>query len=273
MRFRVALLLVPAAFAGWSVLHAQKPFVEYPGAEYTDFALPPDFKAPAEWTRARLKCPSVRRGFRGDNNWTIDYPRSDRHLLQGVRRLTRIDSKSVEQVTEADGSDDIYNWPMLYAVEVGHWYLPDDQAAQLRDFLLRGGFLMVDDFHGSEQYGDVNEWATFLAGISKVFPDREIVDIKDSDPIFHTIYDLDDRFQVPGAQYLRTGLTYEKGPTGKPAHWRAIYDDKGRIMVAICHNMDLGDAWEWSDDPAYPEKWASLAYRIAMNYFVYDLTH
>ena len=115
------------------------------------------------------------------------------------------------------------------------------------NYLLRGGFLMVDDFHGSEEYRGLNEWATFVESIKRVFPDREIVDIKDSDPIFHTIYDLTDRFQVPGEQYLRTGLTYEKGETGKGAHWRAIYDDKGRVMVAICHNMDLGDAWEWSD--------------------------
>jgi hypothetical protein len=79
--------------------------------------------------------------------------------------------------------------------------------------------------------------------------------------------------KVPGAQYFGSGLTYEKGPSGKTPHWRCIRDEKGRIVVAICHNMDLGDAWEWSDDPKYEEKWASLAYRIAMNYFVYDLTH
>ena len=101
-------------------------------------------------------------------------------------------------------------------------------------------------------------------------PDRSI---ELNDPIFHTIYDLQDRFQVPGAQIFESGITYEKGPTGKVPHWRCIRDDKGRIMVAICHNMDLGDAWEWSDDARYAEKWASLAYRIAMNYFVYDLTH
>ncbi len=76
---------------------------------------------------------------------------------------------------------------------------------------------------------------------------------------------------MPGAQYFWSGRTYEHG--GVVPHWRAIYDDRGRIMVAICHNMDLGDAWEHSDNPRYPEKWASLAYRIAMNYFVYDLTH
>jgi hypothetical protein len=163
---------------------------------------------------------------------------------------------------------------MLYAVEVGHWALPDDQVAQLREFLMRGGFLMVDDFHGDEPYHNVSsEWQVFVASMSKVFPDRPIVDLENADPIFHTIYDLNDRFQVAGWQWRRSGRTYEAGETGKTPHWRAITDDKGRVMVAICHNMDLGDAWEWSDDPRYPEKWASLAYRIAMNYFMYDLTH
>jgi hypothetical protein len=203
----------------------------------------------------------------------MDYPRSDRHLLQGVRRLTRIDSRSTEQVVELDGTGEVNNWPMLYGVEVGHWMLPEDQAQQLRDYLLRGGFFMVDDFHGTEPYRGVREWDTFVDSMSRVFPDRPIEDIPDNDPIFHTIYDLQERFQVPGEQFLETGLTYEAGATGITPHWRCIRDDKGRIIVAICHNMDLGDAWEWSDDPRYSEKWAGLAYRIAMNYFVYDLTH
>jgi Domain of unknown function (DUF4159) len=262
MRYFAALFALLVTFA---TLLAQRPFREYPAAEYVDFPLPPDWMNKAEWTRARLRYPALFRGFRGDTNWTIDYPRSDRHLLQGVRRLTRIDTRSVEQVVDLDGSDDVYNWPMMYAVEVGYWSLPGNQADQLREFLLRGGFLMVDDFHGTA------EWANFVAGIQRVFPDRPIVDIENSDPIFHTLYDLDDRFQVPGAQYLQTNRTYERD--GYEARWRGIYDDKGRLMVAICHNMDLGDAWEWSDDPRYPEKWASLAYRIAMNYFTYDLTH
>jgi len=277
MRFRSAVLLFAAALGIWGVLRAQRPFKQYEAQEYEDFPLPLDWNQKTEWTRARLKYPSVygqysRRG--ADLNWTIDFPRSDRHLLEGVRRLTRIDSRSVEQVVELDGEDDVYNWPMMYAVEVGHWDLPDDQAAQLRDFLLRGGFLMVDDFHGDEPYhGVISEWQVFLASIAKVFPDRPIEDLDNSNPIFHTIYDLDERFQVAGWQWRRSGRTYEAGETGKTPHWRAIFDDKGRVMVAICHNMDLGDAWEWSDDPRYPEKWASLAYRIAMNYFIYDLTH
>jgi hypothetical protein len=271
----------------WGVLRAQKPFEEWPAIEYGNFPLPPDYKQPAEWVRARLRYPDIF-GYPDNPNirwgglggfpgyWTMDYPRSDRHLLAGVRRLTRIDARSAEQVTSLDGTDDIYNWPTLYAVEVGHWQLPDKEAAQLREYLNRGGFLMVDDFHGSnaaEHEQGIDEWATFTDSMDRVFPDRRIEDIPDNDPIFHTIYDLNDRFQVPGAQYFETGITYEKGQTGKVPHWRGIRDSKGRIVVAICHNMDLGDAWEVSDDPKYPEKWASLAYRIATDYFIYDLSH
>jgi hypothetical protein len=276
MRYRSAVLLAAAALGVLGVLRAQRPFRQYDAIEYEDFPLPSDWNAKTEWTRARLHYPSVfGRFIRGEDlYWTMDYPRSDRHLLEGIRRLTRIDTRSVEQIVDLDGTGDVYNWPTMYAVEVGHWALPDDQADQLREFLLRGGFLMVDDFHGDQPYHGVrSEWRVFLASMTKVFPDRRIEDLKDSDPIFHTVYDLDKRFQVPGWQWHDTGLTYEAGETGKTPHWRAIYDDKGRVMVAICHNMDLGDAWEWADDPRYPEKWATLAYQIAVNYFIYDLTH
>jgi hypothetical protein len=266
------------------VLHAQRPFKEYPAIEYENFPLPKDAKQNAEWVRARLRYPDIwgypdhpryvmRDGSPFPGYWTMDYPRSDRHLLAGVRRLTRIDTRSVEQVVDLDGTDDIYNWPVMYGVEVGHWLLPQDQAAQFREYINRGGFFMCDDFHGSAVFEGLNEWATFKASMDKVFPDRAIEDIPDNDPIFHTLFDLDDRFQVPGAQYFDSGITYEKGDTGKVPHWRCIRDSRGRIVVVICHNMDLGDAWEWSDDPKYQEKWASLAYRIAMNYFIYDLTH
>ena len=276
MRLRSVFVLAALALTALGILEAQRPFKQYEAQEYEDFPLPPDYNQKTEWTRARLKYPSVyaNNRFSRDLNWTIDYPRSDRHLLEGVRRLTRIESRSVEQIVELDGTDDVYNWPMMYAVEVGHWLLPDDQVKQLREFLLRGGFLMVDDFHGDEPYHNVvSEWKVFTHTMGKVFPDRPIVDLENSNPIFHTIYDLDDRFQVPGWQWYFSRRTYEAGETGKTAHWRGILDDKGRVMVAICHNMDLGDAWEWSDDGRYPEKWAGLAYKIAMNYFVYDLTH
>jgi hypothetical protein len=284
MRLRTALFAAFLGLAVWGALLAQKPFKEYPAIEYNDFPLPAGWDQKTEWTRARLRYPDIygynltqplylRNGGEFPGYWTMDYPRSDRHLLEGIHRLTRIDARSVEQVVQLDGTDEIYNWPITYAVEVGHWLLPEEQAQQLREYLLRGGFFMVDDFHGTAPYDGVREWDTFMNSMSKVFPDRPVEEIPDNDPIFHTVYDLHERFQVPGALYFKSGLTYEAGETGKTPHWRCIRDDHGRIMVAICHNMDLGDAWEHSDEARYQEKWASLAYRIAVNYFTYDLTH
>ncbi len=256
----------------------QKPWREYPGQD--NIAIPSDYQVQTEWVFARLMYPPYPgpihgrgpRGFgrsmdwkRGRSSWTTDYTAADRHVAVAVRRLTRVHVRSVEQPVDLDDEDDVFNYPWLYAVEVGHWQLTDTQVKQMRDFLERGGFFMCDDFHGTE------EWEVFLETMQRVFPDRQIVDLPNSDEIFHTIYDLDDRYQVPGAQYLRSGVTYEYD--GYQARWRGIYDDKGRLMVAICHNMDLGDAWEYADDPRYDEKFAALAFRIVSNYIVYSMTH
>jgi Domain of unknown function (DUF4159) len=275
--FRRALWLISGAIALFSALYAfQLPFREYPGVEYENFPLPSDYREQTEWAFARLMYPPIYGGRRfrrygadwtqGASSWTTDYPRSDRHFAQALRRLTRVHTRSVEQPVNLDDGDDVFNWPWLYGVEVGHWNLTDAQAAKLREYLLRGGFFMCDDFHGSA------EWEVFEESMKRVFPNRPIVEIDGSDPIFHTIYNLDDRYQVPGAQFLYTGLTYENGD-GFPAHWRGIYDDQGRLMVAICFNQDLGDSWEWADDPQYPEKYSALGIRIGVNYVVYAMTH
>ncbi len=247
---------------------AQTPgtFREYAGWEYENFPIPPGYDKPSEWVFARFMYRAVSSPYYGRGpNWTIDYPRSDRHLSAAVGRLTRIDARSAEEPVAAEDGDDIYNWPWLYAVEVGHWDLTDMQAAKLRDFLNRGGFFMCDDFHGTR------EWNTFVASMSKVFPDRAIVEIPDTDPIFHTVYELNDRYQVPGEQFVHTRQTYEKD--GYQPRWRGIYDDKGRLVVAICHNMDLGDSWEHADNPEYPEQYSALGFRIGVNYIVYAMTH
>ncbi|MGE0407344.1 MAG: DUF4159 domain-containing protein [Candidatus Korobacteraceae bacterium] len=231
---------------------------------YDEDAMPPDAGEQTEWAFARLQYPSFGGGYYRGWSWATDYPKAERQFVQGVRRLTRLHTRSVEEVVDLD-SDNIYDWPWIYAVEVGRWELSDKQAAKLRDYLQRGGFLLVDDFHGSR------EWAIFMASLSRVFPDRVIADIPNSDPIFHVLYDLDERFQVPGISYLNSGSTFQRD--GFRAEWKGIYDDQGRLMVAICHNMDLGDAWEWADLPQYPEKFTSLAYRIGINYIVYSMTH
>jgi hypothetical protein len=239
---------------------APRPFRTYSGVEYENFAIPPDAGEKTEWMFARLMYRGIRYA-----NWTVDYPRSDRHLAAAVRRLSRVQARSVEQPVALEDGDDTYNYPWLYAVEVGHWNLTDFEAAKLRDYLLRGGFLMVDDFHGTR------EWSIFMLSIQRVFPDKPVVDIPNDDAIFHTVYDLDDRYQVPGEQFVYTHRTYEQD--GYEAHWRGIYDDKGRLMVAICHDMDLGDSWEHADNPEYPEQYSALAFRIGVNYITYAMTH
>jgi hypothetical protein len=256
-----------------SALYAfQRPFRQYQGVEYRNFELPPDWEEKTEWAFARLMFPpGANDGYRGrfDGDWrlglslwTQDYPRADRHFSLAVRRLTRIHVRSVEQPVNLDEGEE-FDWPWLYAVQVGEWGLTDAQAKELREYLLRGGFFMADDFHGTL------EWEVFQKTMKRVFPDRPIVEIKSNDPIFHTVYDLDERYQVPGAAHLRLGYKND----GKGAHWRAIYDDKGRIMVAISFNSDIGDAWEWADEPEYPEKFSDLAIRLGVNYVVYAMTH
>jgi hypothetical protein len=262
--------------AAYSSLHAfQREFREYPGVEYNDFALPADYKQPAEFVFARLMYPPApyarfdrsrgRGGWtRGNSSWTQDYPRADRHFVAAVRRLSRIDVRSVEQPVNLDDEDDVYNWPWLYAVRPGEWNLTDEQAAKLRDYLLRGGFFMADDFWGSR------EWEVFMASMRRVFPDRQVVDLQNDDAIFHTIYDLEERYRVPGAWSLY-GQPYQDD--GDTPYWRGIFDDHGRLMVAIVANCDLGDSWEYADDPEYPEKYSALGIRIGVNYILYGMTH
>jgi Domain of unknown function (DUF4159) len=203
-------------------------------------------------------------GARFGGTWGRDYPKADRQFLVALNRLTRIQGRSTEQVVSID-SDEMFNYPFLYAVMVQTWTFTDDEAKRMREYLEKGGFLMVDDFHGTE------DWENFMAGMRQVFPDRPVEDLTDKDEIFHVLYDMDDRFQVPGEQYVRSGRTYEKD--GYVAKWRGIRDDKGRVVVAICHNMHLGDAWEWADDPEYPEQFASMAFRVGLNYVMYSMTH
>ncbi|MEP7354782.1 MAG: DUF4159 domain-containing protein [Acidobacteriota bacterium] len=285
MRLRPVLFVTLLLMSTWGLLFAQKAAqrvqalrlisgaVEYPGTikEWREYQgedrsiVPPDYRESHDWVEARLMYKNSNQigRFRG-NSWTTDYPAGDRSLIQGVRRLTRIDARSVEQPVELDGTGDVFNWPFLYAVEVGHWAMPEDEGAELREFLLRGGFLMVDDFHGSE------EWAIFQEGLEVIFPDRMIEDLPANDPIFHMLSDIDLRIQVPGEVSLGRG-GYEKD--GITPRWRGIRDDHGRVIVAICHNMDLGDAWEHSDDAWYPADMAVVAHHVLQNYATYNLTH
>ncbi len=233
------------------------PFREYPGVEYQvgTIPLPPDWRERTEFTFARLMYPSApggRGGFggfrgrergpwnEGNSIWTQDYPRADRHFSQALARLTRLHVRSVEQPVNLDEGSE-FDWPWLYAVQAGRWQLTDSQARGLREYLLRGGFFMADDFWGE------NDWDTFMISMHKVFPDRQPVELGNSEAIFHTIYDLDViaiRWHSEGGSVQR-GVSYKC--QGCRDHWRGIFDDHGRLMVAITFQSDVGDSWEWAD--------------------------
>jgi hypothetical protein len=267
---------------GGLLLAFQRPFRVYRSMEaYDNIPLPPDWQEKTEWVQARLMYPNhpnarfgamgrYRFGFldwrEGGTSWTQDYPRADRHFAQALRRLTRIHVRSVEQPSNPDDTDDFYNWPWLVAGEMGDWKLTNAQAKTLREFLLRGGFLYMDDFWGQE------EWDRFDQSMKLVFPDRPVVDIDDKDAIFHSVYDLDERYQILGQWALRGGYMTQRA-AGTIARWRGVYDDKGRLMVAMSFNSDVGDSWEWADDPRYPEKYSALGIRLGVNFVVYSMTH
>jgi len=231
--------------------------------------LPTDTGEKDEWVFARFRYNSGFGaddfgGFRGFRRWAADYPKSDRQLVLGVRRLTRIATQPIEHVVDAD-DEDVFDWPWIFVEDPGQWRISDSTAQRLREYLGRGGFLVLDDSHGDF------EWANLAEGVHKILPDAQIEDLADGDEIFHVLYDLNDRFQIPGTRYIWGNRRYT--PDSTVPRWRAVRDNTGRIVVAIWHNSDVGDAWEWADSPQYPERATSLAYRLAINYIIYSMTH
>jgi hypothetical protein len=217
----------------------------------------------AEFHFARLIYNDASAGRGWGNSWTTDSPDAEYHLMQGINRLTRVDGAVVSFSGEGGrlvrlSDDRVFDYPWLYAVEVGRWYLNNSEADVLREYLDRGGFLMVDDFW------DEYEWAVFQDSIRRVFPDRPIVELGEEHELLHVLYDLNQRTQIPGINGQRFGTVPQ---------WRGIFDDDGRLMVAINFNMDMGDAWEHADDPVYPEPMTALAYRFGINYVIYAMTH
>jgi len=265
-------LLLCAATA----VFAEREFRVYASLEpQADVALPEGWDKPAGFVVARMMYPGNfgfrRRGFgdwrQGGTAWAVDYPRGDRYYARILRRLTTIDVRAAEQPVNLDDGDDVYDWPFMIVGLPGYWDLTDEQVKKLRDYLLRGGFLIADSFFGT------GEWEGFMEGMRRVFPDREVIDLPNDHPLLHTVYDLNSPGQVPNWNSLGFGGGGGYRNDGEVPHWRAIVDDEGRVMVAIAFNNDLGDSYQWADDPDYPAEGASLGLRMGVNMAVYALSH
>jgi hypothetical protein len=261
-----------ALFAGApGPAEAQREFRTYlPFEGYNAAAgLPPDYEVPGEFVVGRLMYPDWGSAWlRGGTSWTVDYPKGDRTLAALLRRFTRIDVRSVEQPVNLDDGDDAYHWPFLMVGLAGNWNLTDFQVSKLREYLLRGGFLYADSFFGS------NDWLGFTQGLTRVFPDRPIIDVPLDHPVFHIVYDISELSytQMPHMGSLLGGGGGWLGD-GRTPHWRGIEDDDGRLMVLIGFNNDTPDSWQWADDPRYPAEAANLGLRIGVNIAAYVMTH
>ena len=201
-------------------------------------------------------------GWRG---WQVDYPKADRQFLIGLRRLTNLNSYENENgVLLTD--PELGKYPFLYTVEVGYMAMTEAEVLALRRYLFQGGFLVVDDFWGTA------EWVNFAHEMGRVLPGRPIEDIPLDHPVFRSFYEVDEIVQVPNVgQGIRGGPTWERD--GYQPVVRGIFDDQRRLMVLVNWNTDLGDAWEWAENPYYPLHFSTYAYEMGINFIIYAMTH
>ena len=200
-----------------------------------------------------------------DDPWAIDGPAAEQNLSRRLRSVTSVDVGDPIVMTLDD--ERLWQHPWIYMVEPSNLMLLDSEVPILREFLLRGGTLTFDDFHGPY------EWDLLVSQLKRVFPDRPIVEVSPPHPIYSCFYKIEKYPQIPGLGSFLSGRTWEKG--GFVPHLRGIEDDTGRLMVLINWNTDMGDGVEWSNAEEYPGymKWTSLAYQMLINEVIYTLTH
>lgn len=203
----------------------------------------------------------------GDGKWATDYPDSDLNFSFRLQQLTTLKVDPHGKILELT-DDQLFNHPFLYLIEPGHLVFDEAEIVALRKYLLNGGFLMVDDFWGED------EWENFRGELKRVFPDRDPLELPLEHEIFHCVYDLQQKPQIPSIHAWMNGQTTERWDAPEP-HYKALFDDRGRMMVIICHNTDLGDGWEREGiDRRYfhefSEKWA---YPMGINILTYAMTH
>jgi len=217
---------------------------------------------------ARVRYSSDDRGWgRGWEKWRTDYPDADLNFSFRLQQLTTIESDPNGRVVELT-DDSLFDYPLLYLVEPGLMHLEEDEVLALRKYCLNGGFLWVDDFWTDW------EWDNFYQNIKRVFPDREPEELPLEHPIFHCVYEFKEKPQVPSIHAWYDGFKAERGTEGQQ-HYRAIKDDKGRIMVLSCHNTDIGDGWEREGmDAGYFKEYSEkLSYPMGINIVTYAMTH
>ena len=202
--------------------------------------------------------------------WDTDYPDSDLNFSFRLQQLTSLEVNPIPIVLELTDPE-LFNYPFIYIIEPGNLVFLDEEVKNLRRYLLNGGFLMIDDFWGQ------TEWYNIYHEMKRVFPEREPVELTLDHPIFHCVFELKEIPQIPGMTYAVDGygLTGITSESGDPPRYYGIYDDKGRMMVIICRDTDLGDGWEregWRKT-YFHEFSEKKAYPLGINIVFYAMTH
>src|SRR5690606_7960531 len=190
-------------------------------------------------------------GYGGGRSWATDYPKSDRQFVTVLKRLVRLNVSDWENAVPLDDPV-LRRFPLLYKVEVGQMEMTDEEVEGLRSYLDAGGFLIVDDFWG------IREWQIFEENFRRVYPNKAIVELPLEHPLFSSYYNITEIKQVPAIGRAN----YPAECRGCEATVRGVFDDDGRLMVVINFNTDLGDAWEWAEDPRYPLEYPTYAYAM-----------
>ena len=246
-----SLAAAPAAGQGRSIFRREdlRPTLKRPSANAREFF----------FTRAIYNG-----GGRLWGSWATDFPKADRQFLTILDRLVDMDAYEMENAIQLDDPA-LRRFPFLYALEVGNMYMTQAEVTGLREYLLAGGFLMIDDFWGTY------EWQNFEAEIKRALPEYQIVDLPLNHPIFNTVYNIKEIVQVPSIGNAQGGPTWERD--GYDAQVKGIFDETGRLMVVINWNTDIGDAWEWAESPYYPLRYSTYAIEMTVNIIVYAMSH
>jgi hypothetical protein len=209
---------------------------------------------------------------RGGGGWRTDWPDADLNFSYRLQQLTALKVDPEGRTLDLTNPE-LFHYPFIYMAEPGRLQLDEEEVKALRRYLLNGGFMMVDDFWGEAEY------ANFYDEIKRVFPEREPVDLPLEHPIFQCVFPLKEKPQLPSMHHVQRyrGTPYEsyEREDAEQVNYRAIFDDKGRLMVMICHNTDLGDGWEREgEDEYYFREYAeNKAYPMGINIIFYALTH
>jgi hypothetical protein len=238
-----------------------------------DWEIDPQFKKDV-FTFVRIQYTSERgsRRGRGGGGWRTDWPDSDLNFSFRLQQLTSMKVDPEGKIIELTDNE-LLNYPFAYLIEPGSMALTDEEVLGLRNYLLNGGFLMVDDFWGEDA------WENFYDQIKRVFPDREPQELDLSHQIFQCVFPLKAKPQMPSighaVSYRGTPYQNYERTDAAEVHYKGLFDDKGRLMAIICHNTDLGDGWEEEgEDPWYFSEYAEkMAYPMGINIVFYAMTH